>query len=486
MVMKIGSRMGYRFLALALLSLLGLTSCGGGVPVAGGGKGGTGIGVAALTKGSFSVNGLKDPRSLLPGATIRVDDNPNGTENDLRDGMEVKVKAHRIADDPLTPEAEIEIEKIEAEPEVRGQMENKGADDFTVNGQHVIVDDQTKFEHRKADGSFDNAAIDFTGIGNTFEVEVHGGRDDLGSIRATRVEWREDPVVDEVRGPVSGPVTATTFFIGAQQVDYGATGVSQSDLPVGRIVEAHGSLAGGVFVASSLDLEDVEDAEFEPAEGQEFEVEGFVANLGGADPDFTFEIKTVTVTTSASTTYENGSRGDLVDGVKVEAEGHYSQATNTLAATKIRFERTRVILAGAAGTNPPATLLGKTLVYTSASRLGWSGTGNAQVRGYEDGVGNIVVERLEDASGGGNKDIVQARVTAKTATGFTLLGFSVDLTGISPANLKDNQGGSYADVPAFLAAVSATPPGTLLKVKGSVSGTSFATPPDEAEIQIED
>ena len=76
----------------------------------------------------------------------------NGTENDLRDGMEVKVKAHRIADDPLTPEAEIEIEKIEAEPEVRGQMENKGADDFTVNGQHVIVDDQTKFEHRKADG----------------------------------------------------------------------------------------------------------------------------------------------------------------------------------------------------------------------------------------------------------------------------------------------------------------------------------------------
>ena len=72
---------------------------------------------------------------------------------------------------------------------------------------------------------------------------------------------------------------------------------------------------------------------------------------------------------------------------------------------------------------------------------------------------------------------------------MTLLGFTADLTGISPANLHDDNGGTFANLAAFLAAVtpsSGTPPGTLVKVRGTVTGSAFATPPDEVEIEMED
>ncbi|GAB4246291.1 MAG: hypothetical protein OHK0028_24070 [Deltaproteobacteria bacterium] len=57
------------------------------------------------------------------------------------------------------------------------------------------------------------------------------------------------------------------------------------------------------------------------------------------------------------------------------------------------------------------------------------------------------------------------------------------------ANLHDDNSGTFANLAAFLAAItpsSTTPPGTLVKVKGTVSGGAFATPPDEAEIEVED
>jgi len=447
-----------------------LAACGGG---GGGSSNPVSPAVTAsgtLTKGSFSVNGLKDPRPTLAGATIRVDDN-TGTEDELRDGMQVKIKAHKIADDPLTPEVEIEIEKIEAEPEVRGQVENRGADDFTVNGQHVIVDDQTEFEHRMNDGSFDPTPIDFTSIQDAFEVEVHGGRDDLGSIRATRVEWREDGPVDEIKGPVSGPVDATTFFLGAQQVDYSATGVAQSELTVGRIVEAHGSLVGGVFVATSLDLEDVEDAEFEPAEGEELEVEGFVGALSGSFPAFQFQVGTVDVVTDASTVYRNGSRLDLGNNVKVEVEGHFSQATSILTATKIEFKRSQVILEGTPTSLSPLVILGKTVQSTSATEDNRTGSVRVHVQGFEDGSGNVVAEKIDDAGGG--RDILQAQVTAKSGNILTMLGVEVDLGGITvpippppedPKLTNEETGAIYNSIAAFLADV--TPGRTIVKAKG--------------------
>jgi len=254
-------------------------------------------------------------------------------------------------------------------------------------------------------------------------------------------------------------------------------------------VEVHLNAAG--TVATLVDIEDLEDAEFEPAQGQEFEVEGFVSGFT-AHPG-TFQVGSQTVTTTSATTFRNGSAADLDNSVKVEAEGHFDNVTKVLTATRIDFKRSRVILGGVpSAVNLPdnITLLGKTVKFNSGTRndAGTIDTTNRiEVRAYVDKSGNVVAERVKPL--GGNRDIVQARVTGKSGNVLTLLGFTADLTGISPANLHDDNNGTYANLAAFLAAItpsSSTPPGTLVKVKGVVTGSAFATPPDEVEIEMED
>lgn len=348
------SRIWIHSLAVVLLALLGMSSCGGGATVAGGGTGGTGISVSAsgtLTRGSFSVTGLKDPRSSLPGASIRIDDNPNGTEGELRDGMQVKVKAYRIADDPLTPEVEIEIEKIETEPEVRGRMndDNPTDDRFTVLGQTqtVLFDGLTVFEKREPGpdgmtGTADDIFVPKTAndLADGMEVEVHGGRDDLGRIRATRVEMRDDDPPDKIMGAVenlNGNGSFTLFGLTVLISPSTQIFPADADIENGTLVEVHGTMnPGGSFDASKIDAEELEDLEFEPDEGEEFRVEGFVSGYDGP-PDTQFKVGQITVRIATDTRFEGGALADLANGVRVEAEGHYSQSMQLLEATEIRF-----------------------------------------------------------------------------------------------------------------------------------------------------
>jgi len=474
----------YMFVLAAVAAAFALSACGGG----GGGGGTTGttsapvVSTGTMTKGSVIVNGVTF--TAAAGSTIKIDDQPGRPETELRDGMEVKVKG-RINDDRVTGQ----FEKVEAEPRVRGQMTGKGADDFTVHNHRVITDDNTVFEDRVA-GVFSKLNNGINDLANLNEVEVHGGLDDLGNVRATRVERRDDNPTDEVRGIVTAKV-GNVISIGSFSIDI--TGVPTSPLNqtvnVGDLVEVHLNAAG--TVATLVDIEDLEDAEFEPAQGQEFEVEGYVSGFT-AHPG-TFEVGSQTVTTTSATKFRNGTSADLDNSVKVEAEGHYDNVTKVLTATRIDFKRSRVILGGIpSAVNLPdnITLLGKTVKLTSATRndAGTIDTVNRiEVRAFLDKSGNVVAERVKSL--GGNRDIVQARVTSKSGNVLTLLGFTADLTGISVSNLKDNRNGTYANLAAFLAAItpsSTTPPGTLVKVKGTVTGTSFTTPPDEAEIEFED
>jgi hypothetical protein len=492
-IMKHIAKYMFVFAAVAA-AVFALSACGGG----GGGGGGLGssaaISAGTMTKGSVIVNGVKFTASA--GATFRVDDNPSATEAQLRDGMEVKVKG-QINNDGTTGQ----FEKVQAEPEVRGKIAGApGADDFTVNGQHVITDDNTVFEDRVA-GVFNKLNNGINDLLDTNEVEVHGGRDDLGNVRATRVERRDDNPENEVKGTVSGlPANPFTLTNGSTPILVNVTGgttISPVKVPPlvlanTNFVEVHGTFdkATNTITATRIDIEDLEDAEFEPAQGQEFEVEGYVSGFT-ATPG-TFEVGSQTVTTTSATTFRNGTAVDLDNSVKVEAEGHYDNVTKVLTATRIDFKRSRVILGGIPSVVNPdnVTLLGKTVKFTSATRND-SGTidttNRIEVRGYVDKSGTVVAERIKSL--GGNRDIVQARVTGESGNVLTLLGYTADLTGISVSNLKDSKSGTYATLAAFLAAItpsSSTPPGTLVKVKGTVTGSAFATPPNEVEIEFED
>lgn len=496
----------YLFAALAFALSIVFAACGGG----GGGAAGIGSPVTAsgtITKGSIKLDGLRD--DSLAGATIRFDDRA-GTEAEIRDGMRGKIKAHRRADDPLTPEVEIEIEKIEVEPEVRGRIDeiHKTEKWLKVAGQTVFVDDTTHFEDRALDNTFSSLPNGLDDLAGGEEVEIHGGRDDSGRIRASRVERRHDDPIDEVMGTVAAPLTPTSFKLangtGTIDVNYSGAAIRPAgvSLALGLLVELHGSFDNttNTFTASIVDIEDLEDDEFKPAEGEEFEVEGFISGFTGHPG--VFSVGGRLVETSSSTRFEGGGAEDLANNVEVEAEGHFLTAGSVLRADKIRFKRSRVRLQGevtakdaGAGT---LVMFGRTiqvnslLVDGAGSRTFASvGVGDrVEMRGFEDNSGAIHAERLDDANSQGGDDIIRARVTAEGANSVTFFRngptFTVTTVNSGPgATVFRDENDSLIDAATFYASVvprsdaPPTNPGTLVKVRMNPGSTAAK----EAEIE---
>jgi len=482
----------------AVLFAATLAACGGGgggggdAPGAGlsassGGTGGTGISFGVMTVGSAIVNGVRFEDST---ANITIDDTPK-TASDLRDGMVVKLRGIRNTDG-VTGTAE----RIEVENEVRGtvQSTNPAAlpPAFVVVDQTVLVDDLTVFASFLPVPASPGAAVAAL-TAATSMVEVHGQRDAAGNIRASRLELlTTNPLGDELRGRLTGLDTlARTFSLSAVPVSYGpitAITPAGASLAENARVEIHGSFNGATFVATRIDLEDLEDAQFQPGANDDVELEGFI--VGFTVHPGTFTINGQTVQTTSGTRFENGSALDLADDVKVEAEGRVSGGT--LVAEKISFRRGRVLLTGGAtvtGTIPGAGTLevfGKPIQITGLTEIdATSGITNepVEVRGYVDSAGAIVAERIKDNPGGGGKDILQARVTDEVANVLTVLGIDADLTSATQfedANDQPLSGG----LSAFLAAVtpaSSGAPGTLVKVKGTFNLGTIAV--EEAELE---
>src|SRR6266852_1201703 len=463
---------------LLIGALLALASCGGGT----GGTGMTGsssaVSIGVMTKGSIIVNGVHFDDST---ATIRLDDRA-GTSAELQSGMVVKVRG-QINDDRVNGVAQ----QVEAESEVRGTVQTHDSaavpPSFTVIGQTVLVDDLTVFANFSSPTITPSAAVAALDDG-TSVVEVHGLRDSAGRIHASRVELIAPGVnIDELRGIISG-LTGTTFTLNGVTVDFsGATIMpTGATLANGQPVEVHGSFNGTTFVATRVDREDLEDVQFEHTAGEEFEIEGQVSGCGTSNPCTSFSVGSQAVQTNANTRFENGSATDLADNVRVEAEGHQFSGA-TLIAEKIEFKRARVILTGVAtvtGTIPgngTLEVLGKPVQITSltdfSQTTGGVTTGElVEVRGFVDSTGTIVAESVDDNPGGGGKDVLQARVTAKNGNVLTLLGINADLTGAMQFS-DTNELPISRD--AFLAAVipAPAPGGTLVKVKGTFnSGTN--------------
>jgi len=475
----------------ALAALVLLSACGGG-----GGGGSTtaasstsAISTGTMTTGSVIVNGVRF--TAATGAAIRIDDNPGRPEAELRNGMQVKVKG-QINDDRVTGR----FEKVEAEPEVRGKLASLGTGSFTVNGQVVYVDDSTVYEDRSA-GVF--SAITFTGLGNANEVEIHGGRDDQGRVLATRVERRDDGPLDEVKGTISTAPNGATFTLtngtAAITVSYATATITPSGatLSQGDFVQVHGSFNAGTLTASLINREDLEDAEFQPVEGQEFEVEGHISGFTAHPGEFQVEGRTVR--TTSSTRFEGGSSADLDNNVKVEAEGHLTRGV--LVADKIKFKRAQVrieALSTAVDTSArTVTVMGRTVQANDLTRfddaLGaiTANTDRVEVRAYEDKTGAIIAVRLMKAGGG--SDVLQAPVSAKDATARTLALLSGgNAVPVSLSTTPEDHFLDYNHAPigstAFFGAVtpaSGTTAGTLVKVRGVFSAGAIAG--TEAELE---
>ena len=462
-----------------------LSACGGG----GGGTTGTTsapvVSTGTMTKGSVIVNGVRFEDTA---ANIHPDDTGKVfLPSDLKDGMTVKVKGRRNDDGVTGTATEIEVEN-----EVRGAITAKGTDSFVVLGQTVFVDGGTVFAN----------VANFAALAVDDAVEVHGQRDAAGAIRATRVELLTGPgvVVDEVRGVVAGktPGPAGTFTIGGATFSYdaGTLIVGGAAFNDGDLVEIH--LDAGTNRANRIELEDAEDGEFDPAEGEEVEVEGYVSGFT-ATPG-TFQVGGQAVQTTSSTEFEGGFSADLANDVKVEAEGHF-QGT-TLVADKIkfkdavRFEANLDAVSGGPDNN--VTVLGRTVFITSRTRQNprdgsfLAGEG-VRIRAFlnQDNT-TFTATRIDEESGpvASNDHAIQGLVISASSPTIVLVkempgGFTVDTTGLADVNFQDDSVDDISDASigrtAFFAALRARQ--TVVKAKGTWNAGTSTLSAREVEIE---
>jgi len=460
-------------LVLMLVVTVVLTACGGG-----GGGGGTPpatqtavIAKGVMTKGSVIVNGIRFEDTL---ANITADDTVK-TPVFLQDGMVVKVKGKRN-DDGLTGTAE----KVQVENEVRGAIASKGTDTFSVLGQTVQVTGATVFSN----------VLNLASLNVSDAVEVHGLRDAAGVIQAMRVEKLGAAGVDELRGVVSGltgtlPHAATFSINGFAITTNGSTTLVPPGAVVvnGTLVEVN--LSGSL--ATRITVEEAADVEFEPAEGQEFEVEGYVSLFTG--PSATFMVNDQVISLGASVRYEGGLASDLGNGSKVEAEGHLTGGI--LVANKITFKENIKIKAvptavnATSNTVPDLVVLGLTVKATSTTQSTASviDTSNRlEIRGFLNLDGTVTAIRIKNGSGG--DPFLQGVVNNINASArtFTIAGVTIN-AGSAIGRPNDDSGSETQtmSLDSFFASLSAGR--TVVKAKGPYTSGTNSIAATEVEIE---
>ncbi|MBI5740666.1 MAG: hypothetical protein HZA16_08085 [Nitrospirae bacterium] len=464
---KIFERILVLLLALPLVTL----SCGGG---GGGGNdagaGGAGpkavVSTGTMTKGSVIVNGV---RFNAAGASITIDDNP-GAEAGLHDGMQVHVKG-QINDDGVTGTAEL----VEAEDSLQGVVSAKDtlADPptLTVLAHKVIVDDLTVFAN--------GASLAAINPGDV--VEVHG-QEDVNGVHATRIEAGV-PNEAEMKGTISG-LAGDTFSVGGQQVNFAGATIDPAGtaLKDGDFVEVEGGLdAGGVLVATKVELEDIEDVEFEPAENEEAEVEGLVIGFAGGD---TFKVGAVDVDASGAD-FKGGSSIDLANGVAVEAEGN--MVGGVIQAREIKFKRDAVRMITDDMTmdlaNRKITMMGKDVKIDDLTEIDADVAGalRVEVRGFVDKSGTIIADEVRNAGNSqGGDDVLQSGVEAETGTSLTIMGINCNMAG---AGMMGDDDAAVSSQAFFSTVTPAATGGTIVKVRGKFDPATNSMAITEAEIE---
>lgn len=325
-------------LIILSIAVVILSACGGG-----GSGGGSGSSTAGLSSGeiegfgSVIINGVKFE---IEGAEVEFEHGQtviitSGTQTQhLHEGMHIEVEG-RFDDNGQTGTATRIIVDDELEGEVIGLTTNAstGVVTFTVLGQTVVaIPGVTQVDDTVLNGLLSNLMSgDF--------VEVHGLPDGNGTIQATFIEWKAADLAGfnnlpgnegefEVTGAITSLGAGSQFNIGSLLVDY--TGVTpDGPLAVGTLVEVKGTYDGTTLDASIVHVEDGADNDV-----AKIEIEGLIRNLDNpVNGQFSLNGQVVDYT---SAIFYGGVEADLINGLKVEAEGPV--VSGVLMASKVKFK----------------------------------------------------------------------------------------------------------------------------------------------------
>ena len=481
-------------LIICLLALF--VGCGGGSggsstpppdnnPPPVGGIGRTGIAQGPIsTFGSIVVNGVRYDTSS---ANFTINGAPGGSQDELRVGQVVTVSGS-IDDNGVDGDAD----EVEFDDNVTGSIESIDpvTGQIVVLGQTVLISPETSFDFRISPASIDGLAIDDI-------IEISGLVDASGRITATRIESKAGETEFEVKGIVSNLDTASLLFdINSLTVDYSAATLenfSGGTISSGDVVEAKGTSfgAGGELVATRVERED---GLAGVADGVHIEIQGFITRFQSAED---FDVTGLPVTTTTSTIYEGGVKGDLALNVKVEVEGDVN-ASGVLVATKVDIRRAKAVRVTANVDSINATanslvLLGITVTVDLLTRLEDKSDANVrpltlaninagdyvEIRGTEfpAGSGTILAAILErdDAD---PDTILQGFVESIEQPAFTILGVTIQTDGGTVFRDENN---NVISAGQFFSQLTVN---SLVKAKGTeISGSVISA--EEVEFELE-
>jgi len=333
-------------LVLALLAAAALLAgCGGGGgtnSTAPTGGGGTSAGTSGFTQGVITGFGTIHLGSGADERVFHVEDAvlkrvDDGIEHDgqnddtvlFRVGMKVE-----IFHDDSTHAREVRF-KNDLEGPITAKPSSHAGATFDVLGVPVLVDGNTHF-----DDSIENSGLTLAGLTVGNMIELSGDFDANGVLHATFIEGEHASAVgrtSEIKGDIqnlSGTAPNQTFTVNG--VTFTMNGSSQiHDLAVlsnGLGVEVKTQSTSAPFIVTRIEglAGDMDEAENEVRGADEASIEGFITNLTGSSPNFSFTISGTHVTTSSTTVGLNL----VVANAHVEAEGAVD-ATGAIKARKI-------------------------------------------------------------------------------------------------------------------------------------------------------
>ena len=446
-----------RFFALVLL--LALAGCGGGMQ-AGVGSGGSGaplsVGLGPVTGfGSIFVNGERYDETS---AQILVDERPDrgtpATVAAIRLGMRVELQHRNLV-----------VSTAIAGAELVGPVSSVSGSSFVALGQTVQVNSDparpTVFDGFSSLADLAGGAI----------VEVHGDRNDAGDILASRVELRPSGLnLTRIAGTASN-VSGRSFSIGTLAVD----GSAASFVPVGAAV-ANGqrvvAWTDAQYVGGTLVAKVVRVGDLTIVTNAAVALDGPVGNFQSVA---SFRVSGVPVDAGVAS-FISGKAADLANGRAVRVRGTFG--SGTLRATSVEFlGATQVQLTGPindfvdldtafrirnalARVTPQTTYAGG-----SAANLG-SGVLARVTGGIVDGVVNAATVEFLPLTAGVQR-VVFGPVSVPPGTVAGDGSYTVLLDGVAVAVLATTatsyKNGSTTDIA----------PGRQLKVKGTLQGAQF-------------
>ena len=306
---------------------------GGGGGVVGGGIGGTGAVGTVSAIGSVTVNGVT---YSCVGATVTnddgtVDQGPGDSCIAAEQAGRLSVGSVVVVTGSKDSSGNFTATTVNSSNSVFGPALTISVNglSFTVLNQRILVDETTRFEIEgvKSDGTAGMTALAARPPNTT--VEVSGLRNTTGDILATLVE-NKTAINGEFELKGFATVSGTTLTIGGVNIN-----LATQPLPAnGDCVKAKGTWNGNTLTLTQP-LKGDNDCNGGSLAGNlvQAEVEGVI---NGFVSSTQFNVGSQKVTTTGSTTYEGGTSADLLDGVKVEAEG--STTNGTLIATKVKIK----------------------------------------------------------------------------------------------------------------------------------------------------